>query len=181
MMKSIQRGVRLNRRISVTVPVPPAIARENLISALAEPVILSGKYQVTRRYWGNLSHDRLRFHGPRDAYNCQICFFLEGLLHDGNSEGNSGNGSRTGSESDLETMFQGNLYVSRVNVVQTLAAIIIIFTVLGVMMRGAAIPIGLIFTGFIYGMTQWHCQYYSKEITRLVGDLMLKGAPQSQA
>lgn len=172
-MKSLQKVTRLHRRITVMVPVSLAIARENLVAALAEPVILSGKYQVTRRYRGTLSHNRLRFHGPKDTYNRQICFFLEGMVNSCDAESDSGRESGT--------VFQGDLYISRVNVVQTLAAIILIFTALGVMMRWSAIPIGLIFTGFIYGMTQWHCQYYSKEITQLLADLMLKGAPQSQA
>jgi hypothetical protein len=54
-MASILQYVGLRRRFSLTVPGAIASTQANLRTALGGDIVLSGSWQPTRRYWGQLS------------------------------------------------------------------------------------------------------------------------------
>ncbi|NJN73268.1 MAG: hypothetical protein HC799_10925 [Limnothrix sp. RL_2_0] len=127
----------------------------NVLNALSQSIILSGKYQVTRRYWGKFEHDQIQFHGPRATK--QFCFVVTGKL----------------AKKDSNTVFIGQMYLSNGDRYQLFAAVVIICSFLAVLLRWGAIFISPIFIAFIYAMTQWHFQFYVKEITQVLTDLMI--------
>jgi hypothetical protein len=81
-MASILQYVGLRRRFSLTVPGAIASTQANLRTALAGDMVLSGPWQLTRRYWGQLSSSgTLTLHGPRGQR--QFCFLTRGRLQPG--------------------------------------------------------------------------------------------------
>lgn len=155
MHQTIQRFLLLYRPIKINIQLPLDTVSRNVSEALSRSIMLSGKHQVSRRYWGKFEQDQIQFHGPRA--NKQCCFAVTGKLAQNNSN----------------TVFTGQMYLSKGDHYQLFAAVVIICSFLAVLLRWGAIFISPIFIGFIYGMTQWHFQFYIKEITQILTDLML--------
>jgi len=161
MIQTIQRFLLLFRPIKIDVQLPLDTVSSNVSQALSRSIILSGKHQVTRRYWGKLEHDQIQFHGPRATKQC--CFVVTGKLAQNNSN----------------TVFIGQMYLSNGDRYQLFAAVVILCSFLAIALRWGAIFISPIFISFIYAMTQWHFQVYVKEITQILTDLMLGENPKS--
>lgn len=160
MVQTIQNFLLLRRQVTVKVQIPIALARSNLATALSKEIALSGKFQLTRRYWGHLSKNHLKFRGPKA--NRQFCFLIEGDLSDGGSE----------------ALFKGKMSLSNEDVYQLLSAVVVLFGILVVMLQWGAMIAIPVFLGFIYMMVQWHFQFYAQEITQLLADLMAGKEPQ---
>ena len=154
MLQAIQNFLLLRRLITVKIEIPIASARINLETALSQEIVLTGEFQLTRRYWGHLSDNHLTFHGPRA--NRQFCFLVKGDLRDEGSQ------TRLNAKMHLKT---GNFY-------QLCRAVVTIFVLLLFMFRWNGMIFLPFFVGFIYGMVQWHFQWYAEEITQLLTDLM---------
>ena len=84
MIQAIQNFLLLRRQVSVKVEIPIASAKSNLATALSQEVVFTGEFQLTRRYWGYLSDNRLTLYGPRG--NRQFCFFVKGNLSEEGSQ-----------------------------------------------------------------------------------------------
>ncbi|NER99093.1 MAG: hypothetical protein F6J86_35610, partial [Symploca sp. SIO1B1] len=55
MLQAIKNLLLLRRLFTVKVEIPIASARINLAKALSQEIVLTGEFQLTRRYWGHLS------------------------------------------------------------------------------------------------------------------------------
>lgn len=156
-MTKILKHLGLKRQAEVRVPLDLAQVRKSLSSALAEDIILSGTWQLTRRYWGHLSHDHLTLHGPRA--NRQFCFLTRGNLRPGDTPEQT--------RIDLEiTLGQGSE-------MQLLGAIAVVSVMFPIILRWFGVFLLPLVLAFLYGMTQWHFAHYTAEIRKLVRDLAL--------
>jgi hypothetical protein len=151
---AIQARLGLRRRKTVTVPIPVEQARHHLKMALAKPITLTGRFQVTRHYWGQISPDRLTLNGPRAVK--QFCFLTRGELH--------GRGNQT------ELVLQ--VYLRDQDFYQLAMAAGILLILLPLVLRWWGLTVLPLFLGFLYGMTQWHLSHYAQEITQLLAELM---------
>lgn len=161
MIQTIQRFLLLFRPIKINVQLPLNLVSNNVSSALSRSITLSGKHQLTRRYWGKFEHDQIQFHGPRATK--QFCFVVTGKF----------------AQNDSNTIFTGQMYLSKGDRHQLFAAVVIICIFFTVLLRWGAIFISPIFIGFIYVMAQWHFQFYCKEISQILTDLMIGKEPKS--
>lgn len=168
-IQSIQAGLGLRRRATVTVPLPMAQARHRLTTALAQEIVLTGRFQVTRRYWGHLSQNHLTLHGPR-AHK-QFGFLTQGELHDGPLGPVFDN---RGPQTELTLQID----LRALDFYQLLLAAGIILGFLVVTLKWGGLMVAPIFWGFLYGMTQWHFQHYGQEIVQLLTDLMTEETGQ---
>lgn len=152
--QSIQNALRLRRRLTVTVPLSLMEVRQNLKQGLAGEIVLQGQWQLARRYWGSVSHDRLTLYGPRA--NRQFCFWVQGELK-----------SR-----QRQTQFEGRMYLRAQDFYQLLLPLGFLLIGLPAMFRQASVLFLPLFLGFMYGMVQWHFEHYQGEIKRLLTDMM---------
>jgi hypothetical protein len=164
-MASILQYVGLRRRFSLMVPGAIASTLANLRTALAGDMVLSGPWQLTRRYWGQLSSSgTLTLHGPRGQR--QFCFLTRGRLQPGVNPN--------------ETQLAGTIMLGQASEVQLLGAISVLVIVLPIMVGNTSLLVLPCFLGFLYAMTQWHFQHYSREITTLLRDLMANGSAPTE-
>jgi len=154
MLQDIKNFLLLRRQVTVKVEIPIASAKINLTTALSQEIVLTGEFQLTRRYWGNLSENHLTFYGPRA--NRQFCFLVKGNLSDEGSQ----------------TRLNGKMYLRTGDFYQLCFAVVTIFVLLLLMFRWNGMIFLPVFVGFIYGMVQWHFQWYAEEISQLLTDLM---------
>ncbi|NES19271.1 MAG: hypothetical protein F6K41_10160 [Symploca sp. SIO3E6] len=154
MLQAIQNFLLLRRQITVKVEIPITSAKINLVTALSQEIVLTGEFQLTRRYWGHLSENHLTFYGPRA--NRQFCFLVKGNLSDEGSQ----------------TWLNGKMHLRTGDFYQLFCAVVTIFVLLLFMFRWSGMIFLPVFLGFIYGMVQWHFQWYAEEITQLLTDLM---------
>lgn len=159
-LPAIQAFLRLRRPIKVTTPLPIALVRSQLETALSQEIVLKGSFQLTRRYWGNLSSDRLMFYGPRA--NRQFCFLTRGKL----------------THNSAQTRLDGQMHLRSQDFYQLVSAVVVVAVLLPVMFRWVGLIFLAIFLGFLYGMVQWHFQHYAREITQLLTDLMTETTPR---
>ncbi|WP_027269048.1 hypothetical protein [Leptolyngbya sp. PCC 6406] len=155
LVQRMQVWFRLHRRITLTVPVAIAVARQQLNFSLSREIVLGGRFKLTRRYWGHFSADQLTLYGPRAQK--QFCFRTQGQL----------------SASDLpdHTRIDLDIYLRTLDLYLLLVAIAVVTTVLLAIFRLGGLVLLPIFLGFFYLMVQWHFQYYATEITQLLKDL----------
>jgi hypothetical protein len=164
-MASILQYVGLRRRVSLTVPGAIASTQANLRTALGGDIVLSGSWQPTRRYWGQLSSSgTLTLHGPRG--HRQFCFLTRGRLQPG--------------PNPHETQLAATITLGWFSEGQLLGAIAILVIVLPLMVGKTSLLALPLFLGFLYAMTQWHFHHYSREITTLLRDRMANGPASTQ-
>ena len=162
-MASLLQHVGLKRRVTITAPVPMMQASQNLKAALAEDIMLSGSWQLTRRYWGHFSYPDLTLHGPRA--NRQFCFLTQGQLQRG---------------SDREqTTLDISITLGQASEAQLLWLLVMLPILLGVVLRWFGLFLLPLFLGFFYSMTQWHFSHYTTEIRMLLKDLMVGDEKES--
>ncbi|NEP11571.1 MAG: hypothetical protein F6K14_15440 [Symploca sp. SIO2C1] len=155
MSQAIQNFLLLRRQVTVKVEISIALAKSNLATALSQEIVLTGEFQLTRRYWGYLRDNHLTLYGPKA--NRQFCFLVKGNLGDAGSQ----------------TLLNGKMHLKSGDFYQLCCTVVTIFVVLLFMFRWSGIILMPVFVGFIYGMVQWHFQWFAKEITQLLTDLMV--------
>lgn len=164
-MASILQYVGLRRRVLLTVPGAIALTQANLRTALAGDMVLSGPWQLTRRYWGQLSASGgLTLHGPRGQR--QFCFLTRGQLQPGANPN--------------ETQLAATITLGWTSEVPLLGAIAVLAILLPLMVGKTSLLALPLFLGFLYAMTQWHFHHYSREITTLLRDRMVKGSTSTE-
>jgi hypothetical protein len=161
LIRAWQDGLGLRRRLTVTVSLPADQVRHHLKAALSKPITLTGRFHMTRHYWGQVSNNHLTLHGPR-AHQ-QLCFFTQGALRDG------------GTQTELALQ----IHLRDLDFYQLAMAVGVLFTLLMLLMQGWGVAVFPLFSGFLYGMTQWHFSHYAQEITQLLTDLMMGKAAKS--
>ncbi|MGB2926597.1 MAG: hypothetical protein WBB82_14960 [Limnothrix sp.] len=155
MTQAIQDILLLRRQIKINAQIPLDTAKNNLTTALSQDITLSGKFQLTRHYSGHLRDNDLYFYGPRA--NRQFCFQTKSELI---------------AENNTTTLI-AKINLTNSDFYQLLSAVILLLIALAVMLRWGFIFVLPIFVTFLYGMAQWHFQFYTKEITQLLTDIVL--------
>jgi hypothetical protein len=156
-MAGVLQHIGLKRQVTVTVPVEMLQASAHLNQALQADIRLGGQWQLTRRYWGQLSYPRLTLHGPRA--NRQLCLLTQGRLQAGDGSG--------------QTCLDLEITLGRASEIQLVVVVMIVVVVLGVALRWVGIFLLPIFGVLFYSMAQWHMTYYTAEIRNLLRDLMM--------
>ncbi len=154
MIRAIQDLFHLYRHIEIDLPIDVAIAREHIAQALQNDLVLSKKHQLTRYYRGDCEQGKIRFVGPKAMK--QFCFRFEGQLTGG----------------DRQTKLAGTLRLRNSDFYQVGFAALCIIGFLSAILCWGAITVSPLFLGFLYGMTQWHFQFYAKEHKHILTSLL---------
>jgi len=165
-MAGVFQSLGLKRQVTITAPVPLTEARANLAQALAQDLQLgSGRWQLSRRYWGQLNYPHLTLHGPRARR--QFCFLTQGHLHPG--------------PTPETTQLRVTLTLGRTSETQLLLLLTGMVILVGGMMRWFALVLVPLFSGFFYVTSQWHFSHYSAEIAALLYHCMVGADPTTKS
>lgn len=133
-------------------------ARCRLAQCFTEDIVLPGLLQSKRRYWGHLDGQTLVLHGPNA--NKQFRFLTKGHL----------------TEVQSQTLLDLHILLSRQDIFSLLFVIFLLLVAVPLMFQALSIFLLPALLLFIYGMLQWHFQYYEKEISQLLLDIIM-GVP----
>lgn len=156
----------LKRQVSITIPVPLAEARANLTQALTQDLRLgNGRWQLSRRYWGQVSYPNFSLHGPQARR--QFCFLTQGHLQSGSTP--------------ETTQLSFTLTLGRDSETQMLVLLGVMVIAVGGMMRWFALVLVPLFSGFFYVTSQGHFSHYEAEITTLLYRCMVGEQPDRES
>lgn len=158
MIKSIQNLLGFRRQIHRELPIPMAIAQQNLSTAFQQDIKLSNQFQVTRHYWGKLDGQTIQLRGPKAVK--QIFFITTGTIE----------------ATPAGIALHATMYLRPVDFYQTVAAVLFLTGFVAFTMRLSGLVPLFFALSILYGMIQWHFSFYATEITKLLTDFILDQA-----